>query len=93
MRVNVRQWSLKAHYQISILSLFVRLLLWAKKEFWNKLYHVRKNAISCVLCASVKGTVLLWAEKIPSEYLNNRLLLMSLKTQFTYGSSRFQKAH
>ena len=75
MRVNVRQWSLKAHYQISIVSLFMSLKLWEKKKFWNKLYYVRKNAIPYVLCASVKdGTVLLWARKILSEYLNIRVL-------------------
>lgn len=55
-----------------------------KKKFWNKLYYVRKNAIPYVLCASVKdGTVLLWAGKILSEYLNIRVLLMSLKTHFS----------
>ena len=50
---------------------------------WDKLYHVRKSMIGCVLCTSVKVTALLWAEKIPSEYWNNRILLMSLKTQIS----------
>ena len=43
---------------------------------------VRKSVISCVLFVSVKGWSLLWAEKIPSEYWNNKILLMSLKTRF-----------
>ena len=34
--------------------------------------------ISCVLCASVKVTGFSWAEKIPSEYWDNRIL----KTRF-----------
>ena len=59
------------------------LYISAKKYvFLDILYLVRKSVISCVLCASVKVTGLSWAEKIPSEYWNNRILLMSLKTRF-----------
>ena len=36
-----------------------------------------------VLDASVKVTALFWAEKIPSKYCKNRILLMSLRTRFS----------
>ena len=58
------------------------LYLCEKEEFLNNLYLVRKSVISCVLCASVKVTGLSWTEKIPFEYWNNRILLISLKTRF-----------
>ena len=60
----------------------MHLYLCEKGKFLYILYLVRKSVISCVLCASVKVTGLWWAEKIPSEYWNNRILLMSLKTRF-----------
>ena len=55
---------------------------WKKKEFREKCKFVRKSVISCVLFVSVKGWSLLWAGKIPSEYWNNKILLMSVKTRF-----------
>ena len=59
------------------------LYISAKKgKFLYILCLVRKSVISCVLCVSVKVTGLSWAEKMPSEYWNNRILLMSLKTRF-----------
>ena len=42
----------------------------------------RKSWSSYGLCARFKVTIFLWTEKIPSEYWNNRILLMSFKTQF-----------
>ena len=36
----------------------------------------------CDLCVRFKVVILLRAENIPSEYWNNRILLMSFKTQF-----------
>ena len=53
-----------------------------EKKFREKCKFVRKSVISCVLFVSVKAWSLLWAEKISSEYWNNRILLTSLKTQF-----------
>ena len=47
--------------------------------------------ISCVLCTSVKVTALFLAEKIPSEYWNNRSWLMSLRTRFWKGSFQVAK--
>ena len=35
----------------------------------------------------------MWPEKIPSEYRNNIIWLMSLKFVFSRGSSKFPKAH
>ena len=54
------------------------LYLCEKEEFLDISYLVRRSVISCVLCTSVKVTGLSWAEKIPSEYWDNRIL----KTRF-----------
>ena len=68
----------------------MRLYLCEKEEFLDILWLDKKSLISCVLCTSVKVTALFLAEKILSEYWNNRSLLMSLKTWFCQGS--FQPA-
>ena len=53
-----------------------------KKEIPGKLLIYQKELDSvCILCSD-KVTTLLCAEKIPSEYWNNKILLMSVKTQF-----------
>ena len=38
---------------------------------------IRKSLISCLLRASLKFTALSWNEKIPAEYKEKRILLMS----------------
>ena len=52
------------------------------EKFWDNLECVRKSVIRCALCRSVEFPALKLAEKILSEYWNNRILLMRLKTQF-----------
>ena len=46
----------------------MRLYLRKNGEFGDDLKHVKKSAISYIMCASVKFTALVWSEKIPSEY-------------------------
>lgn len=48
--------------------------------------------ISCLLSERVKVTVLLWADEIPSEYSNSRILLMAkvtLQLEFARGPQKF----
>ena len=54
-----------------------------KRNFGKSVNSKKKKELDsvCILC-SVKVTALLCAEKIPSEYWNNKILLMSFKTQF-----------
>ena len=52
----------------------MRLFLCEKEEFLDILWLDKKGLISCVLCISVKVTALLLAEKILSEYWNDRTL-------------------
>ena len=60
----------------------MHLYLSEKKEIPGKLLIHQKELDSvCILCSD-KVTTLLCAEKIPSEYWNNKILLMSVKTQF-----------
>ena len=68
----------------------MRLFLCEKEEFLDNLRLDKKSMISCVLYTSVKVTALFLAEKILSEYWDNRSLLMSLRTRFFQGS--FQPA-
>ena len=68
----------------------MRLFLCEKEEFLDILWLDKKSMISCVLYTSVKVRALFLAEKILSEYWNNRSLLMSLRTRFFQGS--FQPA-
>ena len=63
----------------------MRLFLCEKEEFLDILWLDKKSMISCVLYTSVKVTALFLAEKILSEYWNNRSLLMSLRTRFFQG--------
>ena len=60
----------------------MRLYLCGKEEFLDIKWLDKKSLISCVLCTSVKVRALFFAEKIPYEYKNNGILLMSFKTQF-----------
>ena len=53
-----------------------------KKEIPGKLLIHQKELDSVCIVCSDKVTTLLCAEKIPSEYWNNKILSMSLKTQF-----------
>ena len=53
-----------------------------KKKFWDNVIRFRKSVIRRALCSSVEVAALLLAEKILSEYCNNRILWMSLKTWF-----------
>ena len=46
----------------------------------RRIWCVRKSMISCVFCASVEVTALLWAEKISFEYWDKRILLISEKS-------------
>ena len=60
------------------------LYIFAKKRnSWKKFQFFRRSLISCGLCASFKVKALVWTEKIPFDYWNNRILLMSLKNRFS----------
>ena len=61
----------------------MRLYLCEKEELLDILWLDKKSLISCVLCTSIKEIALLLTEKIPYEYWNNRILLMSLRTRFS----------
>ncbi len=60
----------------------MRKYLREKEDFPHNYVHVWKGVTPCLLCASVEVTTLLHAKKIPSEYLNNRKLLMSKMVHF-----------
>ena len=48
-----------------------------KEKVWDNLIRFRKSVIRRALWSSVEVAALLLAEKILSEYCNNRILLMS----------------
>ena len=87
--MSVKAWFFLWFFQISKSSLnnFYCFIIHAFISQWKKeipgklLIHQKELDSVCILC-SVKVTALLCAEKIPSEYWNNKILLMSLKTQF-----------
>ena len=65
-----------------IVSIFMALYLCEKEESCDNSMCVRKNVIRCALCRSVEVAALSLVEKILSEYLNNRILLIGFKTWF-----------
>ncbi len=52
----------------------MREYLREKEDFPDNCVRDWKGVTLCLLCVSVEVTSLLYAEKIPSEYLNNRNL-------------------
>ena len=55
--------------------------------------RVGKGVARCLLCVSFEVSSLLHAEKFPSEYLNNRNLLVSKMDQFESGPFGQVKTH
>ena len=46
------------------------------EDEWGKNYEfVKEMAFGCVFCVSFQATPFFGAKKIPSEYLNNRILI------------------
>ena len=55
----------------------MRIYLGNEDDLWKNYKFVKKMAFGCVFCVSFQATPFFGAKKIPSEYLNNRILLMS----------------
>ena len=80
--MSVKAWFFSWFFQISKSSLnnFYCFIIHAFISKWKKeipgklLIHQKELDSVCILC-SVKVTALLCAEKIPSEYWNNKILL------------------
>lgn len=63
-----------------------------KEDYHDNSWRVKKGMICCLLSERVKLTVLLWADEIPSEYSNSRILLMAkvtLQLEFARGPQKF----
>ncbi len=64
-----------------------------KEYFPDNCVRIWKGVTPCLLCASVKVTSLLYAEKIPSEYSNNRNPLMSKMVDLDHGQFALFSVH
>ena len=65
------------HQQIPFVSIFITVYLREKEDFLGNSVCARKGVAPCLLCVIIKVSSLLHAEKISSEYLNNRNSLIS----------------